>query len=129
MADKVLGLMGRGGAVMAGLATIPTFCLFNVDGGERAVVFHRVYGVDDRVRGEGTHFMLPWFQAPFIYNIRTRPKQIQTTTGTKDLQTVTIHCRLLFKPRVEALPDLHKRLGKFRGKGVVGTKIRGNSHR
>merc|ERR1712194_574755 len=42
---------------------------------------------------------------------RTRPKLIQTTTGTWDLQTVQIHCRMLFKPREDALPELHKRLG------------------
>lgn len=111
MADKILGLMGRGSGLVAGLAAVPAFCLFNVDGGERAVIFNRFYGVSETVKGEGTHFMIPWVMSPFIYNIRVRPKMIQTTTGTKDLQTVTIHCRLLFKPLVEALPIVHKKLG------------------
>merc|ERR1711862_642405 len=43
--------------------------------------------------------------------IRVRPKLIQTTTGTKDLQTVTIHVRMLFKPEIEGLPTIHKSLG------------------
>merc|ERR1712087_401532 len=62
-------------------------------------------------RGEGTHFMVPWLMAPYIYDIKVRPKLIQTTTGTKDLQMVTIHCRLLFKPNIEELPKIHKTLG------------------
>merc|ERR1712125_99252 len=48
---------------------------------------------------------------PKIYTIRVRPKLIQTTTGTKDLQTVTIHCRMLYKPDIEGLPTIHKTLG------------------
>merc|ERR1712130_141083 len=43
--------------------------------------------------------------------IRVRPKLIQTTTGTKDLQTVTIHVRMLYKPDIEGLPTIHKTLG------------------
>merc|ERR1719190_253781 len=69
-------------------------------------------GIEDKVRGEGTHFKVPWLMQPKLYNIRTRPKLIQSTTGTKDLQTVTIHCRMLFKPEVTGLPTIHKTLGE-----------------
>merc|ERR1719190_316036 len=68
-------------------------------------------GIEDKVRGEGTHFKVPWLHQPKWYDIRTRPKLIQTTTGTKDLQTVTIHCRMLFKPEISGLPAIHKSLG------------------
>merc|ERR1719223_910889 len=95
----------------AAAAAIPAFCLYNVDGGERAVMFNRFRGVSEGVSPPGTHFRIPWLMNPHIYDIRVRPKLIQTTTGTKDLQTVTIHCRLLFKPSIENLPTLHKRLG------------------
>merc|ERR1719210_171972 len=49
---------------------------------------------------------------PKWYNIRLRPKEIKTTTGTKDLQVVTIHVRMLFKPEVSGLPQIHKTLGE-----------------
>jgi len=111
MADKILGAAGRGLTGLAGLAAVPAFCMFNVDGGEKAVMFNRFSGVADATKSEGTHFMVPWLMAPYIYDIRVRPKQIQTTTGTKDLQMVTVHCRMLFKPDVEHLPTIHKRLG------------------
>eukprot|EP00397_Hematodinium_sp_SG-2012_P044784 GEMP01050096.1.p1 GENE.GEMP01050096.1~~GEMP01050096.1.p1 ORF type:complete len:285 (-),score=60.13 GEMP01050096.1:797-1621(-) len=88
-----------------------TKCIYNVDGGERAVMFNRFSGVSQTTAGEGTHFRLPWLMMPFIYDIRTRYKVIQTQTGTKDLQTVSIHCRLLFKPDVENLAKIHQEIG------------------
>merc|ERR1719159_2310276 len=95
-----------------GLAAIPSLCLFDVDGGQRAVVLNMFTGIEDKVRGEGTHFRVPWVHQPKIYTIRLRPKLFQTSTGTKDLQTVTIHVRLLFKPDPANLPHIHKTLGE-----------------
>jgi len=97
---------------LGGLALVPSLCLFDVDGGERVVMMNMLSGIDDKVRGEGTHFKAPWLMKPVWYNIRLRPKLIQTTTGTKDLQMVTIHCRMLFKPEVTGLPWIHKNLGE-----------------
>jgi hypothetical protein len=33
-----------------------------VDGGRRAVIFDKVYGIQKKVVGEGTHFRIPFFQ-------------------------------------------------------------------
>merc|ERR550532_2799224 len=103
--------LSRLGLGLGGLLLVPSTCLFDVDGGERVVILNMLKGVEDTVRGEGTHFKIPWLMQPKWYNIRLRPKLIQTTTGTKDLQTVTIHCRMLFKPDVRGLPHIHKNLG------------------
>jgi len=110
--DKLLTNVSRIGLGVAGLGFIPTVCLFDVDGGERAVVLNMFKGVEDKVRGEGTHFKVPWLMQPKWYNIKLRPKLIQTTTGTKDLQMVTIHVRMLFKPEITGLPKIHKTLGE-----------------
>jgi len=111
-ADAMLGTVARVGFGLAGLAFLPASCLFDVDGGERVVMFNMFSGVEDKVRGEGTHFKIPWVMQPKKYTIRTRPKLIQTATGTKDLQMVTIHCRMLFRPEVEGLPKIHMTLGE-----------------
>jgi len=97
----------------AGLAAtfVVAKCTYNVDGGEKAVMFNRFSGVSPDSLGEGTHFRVPWLMMPFIYDVRTRYKVIQTTTGTKDLQTVSIHCRLLFKPDTDKLPIIHQEIG------------------
>jgi prohibitin 1 len=110
-AERALTAISRIGFGAAGLGFAGSFCLFNVDGGERAVVWTMFGGVKDKTYGEGTHFMVPYFMRPHLYNIKLRPKLIQTTTGTKDIQTVTIHVRLLYKPDVEKLSQVHKQLG------------------
>jgi len=110
--DRALTVLSRASLGLGAAAFVGSKCLFDVDGGERAVVLNMLKGVEDKVRGEGTHFRVPWLMQPKIYNIRLRPKLIQTTTGTKDLQTVTIHVRMLFRPDVSGLPTIHKTLGQ-----------------
>ncbi|KAI8906040.1 prohibitin-2 [Gorgonomyces haynaldii] len=85
--------------------------LFNVEGGHRAVKFSRVGGVKDTVYGEGTHFVVPWFEYPIIYDIRAKPRNIASLTGTKDLQMVNITVRVLARPDESNLPEIYKTLG------------------
>lgn len=40
-----------------------------VDGGHRAVLFDRLQGVKDNVKGEGLHFLIPWIQKPIVFDI------------------------------------------------------------
>jgi len=107
-----LGTLAKLGFGLAGLAAIPSSCLFDVDGGQRAIVFNLFSGVEEKVRGEGTHFKVPFVMRPIYYNTRLRPKLIQTSTGTKDLQMVTIHVRMLYKPQIEGIPTIHSTLGE-----------------
>lgn len=85
--------------------------LYNVDGGQRAVLFDRFRGVIDDTVGEGTHFLIPWLQKPFIFDIRTRPHSFSSTSGTKDLQMVNLTLRVLARPEVSRLPTIFKTLG------------------
>ena len=68
-------------------------------------------GVGEDVRPEGTHFMIPWFDRPIVYDIRTRPRNIQSLTGSRDLQMVNITIRVLSKPNSAALPAIYRQLG------------------
>merc|ERR1719233_1658451 len=77
-----------------------------------AVMFDRFTGVKPGVVGEGTHFMIPWVQKPIIFDIRARPKNVPTMTGSKDLQNVNITLRILFRPRPDALPGIYTTLGQ-----------------
>jgi prohibitin 1 len=47
-----------------------------------------------------------------LFEIRTQPKVISTNTGTKDLQTVTLDLRILYKPEIEYLNTLYLNLGR-----------------
>jgi len=72
--------------------------LYNVDGGERVVIFDRFRGIVPDVKGEGTHVKIPYIQYPTYFDIRSKPRIINTTTGTKDLQTINIALRILTRP-------------------------------
>lgn len=47
------------------------------------ITTHQVYQ-------EGTHFMLPWFERPVIFDVRARPSLIQSQSGSRDLQMVSL---------------------------------------
>ncbi len=107
LADKIARL-----AVPVGIfASIVSSSLYSVDGGQRAVIFDRWQGIKQQVVGEGMHFVIPWLQKPIIFDIRTRPRIITTTTGSKDMQTISLTLRVLHRPEVAALPTIYSRLG------------------
>lgn len=95
-----------------------------MDGGHRAVIFDRFKGVRQFVIGEGTHFLIPWLQKSIIFDVRTKPRGLGTSTGSKgillvrnaecsslDMQTVTLNLRVLHRPDLEKLPTIYSRLG------------------
>jgi len=96
----------------AGALTYGTYnSLYTVQGGHRAVVFNRLLGMKQHVYGEGLNFNIPWFEYPIIFDIRTRPVNLQTLTGSKDLQMVTIAIRVLHKPDPNNLVWIYRTLG------------------
>jgi len=112
MAAQLFNRLGQIGMGLAIGGAVVNSALYNVDGGHRAVMFDRFTGVKPAVIGEGTHFMIPWVQRPIIYDIRARPKNVPTMTGSKDLQNVNITLRILFRPRPDALPGIYTTLGQ-----------------
>jgi len=110
MADKALASLSRfAGLAGLGLAGAQT-CLYNVDAGHRAVLFDNARGgIQDDVKHEGTHFMIPFIQSPRIMEVRVRPKELPSITGTKDLQTVQIKLRVLWRPEIDKLPDIYRK--------------------
>lgn len=110
--DKALRSVGGITTILAGGTFALNSCLYNVDGGERAVMFDTLRGgVLPQVVNEGTHFMIPVIQRPIVMDVRTKPREIPSVTGTKDLQMVNIKMRVLWRPVVEELPTLYRELG------------------
>lgn len=93
------------------LATVGNSILYNVDGGYRAVIFDQIRGVSPHVQNEGTHFYIPVIQKPIMFDVRMKPRQISTYTGTRDLQQVSVTLRVLSRPDVEKLPIIFQKLG------------------
>ena len=93
-------------------------CLFfpprsnQVDAGHRAVLFDNLQGgILPEVRGEGTHILIPIIQRPIFFSVRSTPKEIPSQTGTKDLQTVNIKLRVLWRPKEKMLSKIYRELG------------------
>ena len=61
-----------GVAMMVGGLVLTRF-VFVVDGGERAIKYDKIRGIQEKIYGEGMHFYTPIVQEPRIFEIRTRP--------------------------------------------------------
>jgi prohibitin 2 len=82
-----------------------------VGGYERAIVWNRFFGVGDFVKNTGMHFRIPFVEYPYLYDVRTMPRNVQTLTGSKDLQMVQITLRVMTKPNERMLPTIYRDLG------------------
>jgi prohibitin 1 len=107
-APNVLNNIGRWAIPAALLFSLGQASMYDVKGGTRAVIFDRLAGVKDEVVNEGTHFLIPWLQKSIIYDVRTKPRNISTTTGSKDLQMVSLTLRVLHRPEVQRLPKIYQ---------------------
>ncbi|EAY86430.1 hypothetical protein EE612_012012 [Oryza sativa] len=110
-AASLLTKLAQAAAGLGIAASAASTALYTVDGGQRAVIFDRFRGVLPETSSEGTHFIVPWLQKPFIFDIRTRPHSFSSTSGTKDLQMVSLTLRVLARPDVDRLPDIFTSLG------------------
>jgi len=109
---------GASARLLVGAGALFTACiagyrygLYNVDGGHRAVIFNKITGVKENVYGEGTHLRVPFIDVPVIYDVRAKPRNIQSLTGSRDLQMVQITLRVLSRPNPTALPTIYRTLG------------------
>ncbi|PKI85274.1 Prohibitin-2, subunit of the prohibitin complex (Phb1p-Phb2p) [Malassezia vespertilionis] len=104
--------VGAGGLLLlVGIVLGVNASLFNVDGGHRAIMYSRIYGVCNKIYPEGTHLRIPWVETPVDYDVRAKPRSIASLTGTKDLQMVSLTCRVLSRPSIPELPIIYKELG------------------
>ncbi|KAI6174846.1 Band 7 protein domain containing protein [Aphelenchoides bicaudatus] len=103
-AQKILGRLGQLGIGLAVAGGIAQSALYNVDGGQRAVIFDRFSGVKDAVVGEGTHFLIPWVQRPIVFDIRSTPRVI--------CKMFPITLRILHRPEPSQLPKIYLNIGQ-----------------
>lgn len=108
---SILNAVAKSAVVLGATGSAIQMSIYNVDAGHRVVMFDRFRGVSSKIVSEGTHFRIPWVQMPHDFDIRIRPRNIATTTGTKDLQVVTLNLRVLSRPEPENLPQIFQNLG------------------
>jgi prohibitin 1 len=108
MAQNFLAAVYRTAVPLVIGAGIVQSSMYDVKGGQRVVIFDRLSGVKEEVVNEGTHFLIPWLQRSIHFDVRTKPRNISTTTGSKDLQMVTLTLRVLHRPDVQLLPKIYQ---------------------
>eukprot|EP01066_Platyproteum_vivax_P008020 Platyproteum_vivax@DN3283_c0_g1_i2.p1 len=122
LTSSSLAVAGGLGLLATGYWTIKN-CTYNVEAGHRAIVFNRVSGLGEKVYGEGMHFVVPWFDRPIIYDVRTRPRTMVSLTGSRDLQMVNISVRVLSRPDDRKLQQIYSNLGKDHDERVLPSII------
>lgn len=100
-------LIGAGCASIYGLYS----SVFFVPGGFRAVKFNCITGLYNRTYGEGANFAIPYVETPVIFDIRNKPIEVPTASGSRDLQTVNMAVRVLYQPSVENLHHIYRHIG------------------
>ncbi|XP_021736100.1 prohibitin-3, mitochondrial-like [Chenopodium quinoa] len=110
-AANILNSVAKTAFGLGAIGALANYSLYTVDGGEKAVIFDRFRGVLDETVGEGTHVRIPWLQKPYTFDIRTRPHNFSSISGTKDLQMVNLTLRVLSRPDQNRLPHIFQTLG------------------
>jgi len=102
-----------GAGVFLTVVAPSTGLFYVVNPGERAIILNKIAlpgmktGVQEYLLKEGIHIRIPGIQDRIIYEIRLKPYEYPTSTSTKDLQSVKLHLRILYKPVEEVIPRIH----------------------
>eukprot|EP01104_Vermistella_antarctica_P002958 TRINITY_DN13130_c1_g1_i1.p1 TRINITY_DN13130_c1_g1~~TRINITY_DN13130_c1_g1_i1.p1 ORF type:complete len:274 (-),score=70.73 TRINITY_DN13130_c1_g1_i1:91-912(-) len=95
-------------------------CVQVVPAGHKALLFDRRSGVGKDVKDEGMLFFVPWLQNAIVMDTRIQPMNIRSDTGTKDLQTVSMTIRVLFRPDEAQLQYVYSVVGVDYDEKVLG---------
>ena len=83
------GSTGGGGtigvlAVFGALSYGAYHSVVTVQPGHKGVIYSRINGLEEKSQlNEGLNFVIPWLQRPIVFDVRTRPQPIDTTSGSK----------------------------------------------
>ena len=86
-------------------------CCFVVYPGEACILYNKITGLKNSVYGEGLQCRIIGLDDIMRFNVRLRPRTLQTMTGTKDLQMVNVRLRVLFRPMADRLPQIYRTFG------------------
>ena len=81
--DWLDGLVMSHYTIVSEELSFPLLIVCVVDSGHRGVIYNRIGGIQNKVIPEGTHFLVPWFQRVYRYDIRTQPRTMSSLTGTR----------------------------------------------
>ncbi len=86
-------------------------CVYKVSAGERAVKFNILSGLSSKHYLEGYHLKIPFIERPIIYYCRAKTFDIAASTPNRDLQTVELKARVIYKPDPDKIDQIYKNQG------------------
>lgn len=96
---------------LLGVYTFGKSCIYKVEPGHMAFKFNRISGVQENTVREGWHLKMPWFERPIIFNVKNKATEINSITGSNDLQQIKVTLRVLFRPNNLRLQTIYRNLG------------------
>jgi len=85
--------------------------IYRVNAGERAVKFNILTGLSNKHFFEGYHLKIPFIERPIIYYTRAKTFDISCSTPNRDLQSVELKARVIYKPDPNKIDEIYKKLG------------------
>ncbi len=86
--------------------------VFVIMPGEKAIIFNVISGLGNKVYSQGLNFKMPFVDQVIVYDSTQQTYEVPLTeAASKDLQPVKIKMTIFFRPMVEKLPEIYKRLG------------------
>ena len=73
--------------------------------------FNALTGLNNAVYTEGANFAIPYVETPILFEIRNRPFEVSSASGSKDLQIIKMAVRILYAPNKTQLPQIYRNLG------------------
>jgi hypothetical protein len=75
-----------------------------------------------------SYLQIPFVEYPIVFDLRARPRSVETRTGSKDLQMVSITLRVLTRPDAAYLPKIYRELGTAYDDRVLPVKQTKTNH-
>jgi len=106
-----LAALGGGLSSLAILYSGAKASIYYVDTGHKGFKFNKISGVRMNTVKEGWHLKTPWLEKAIVFNVKSQPTKIESTTGSMDLQQVKIALRVLYRPDANKLQTIYRNLG------------------
>jgi len=78
-----LAAIGGGLSSIAFMYGFGKSMVYFVEPGHKAFKFNKYNGVRETTFKEGMHFKMPWLEKAIIFNVKSQPTKIESTTGSK----------------------------------------------
>lgn len=98
-----------------GLIVLLTFifgAFFQVQPGERTLIYSSFGGLKDNVYGEGLHMKIPLFETAIPMNIRVQKQTEDATAASADLQDVSATVAVNYQVDPTQLVSIYRRIGQ-----------------